>query len=133
MAYAMVAYFGMSPKLGNRSFFDSSGQSEYSFTKPYSDKTAELIDQEVNELISSAYNRAKEILKKYTKGLNQLANLLLEKEVIFSEDLEKIFGHRKYPVTEYYKSKISSEKNSGETDIKPVTKVKKPRERKSEA
>ncbi len=133
MAYAMVAYFGMSPKLGNRSFFDSSGQSEYSFTKPYSDKTAELIDQEVNELISSAYNRAKEILKKYTKGLNQLANLLLEKEVIFSEDLEKIFGNRKYPVTEYYKSKISSEKNSGETDIKPVTKVKKPRERKSEA
>ncbi len=94
-AYAMVAYFGMSPKLGNRSFYDSSGQTEYSFTKPYSEKTAELIDQEVNELVSSAYERAKDILRKNQYGLNQLADLLLEKEVIFSEDLEKIFGERK--------------------------------------
>lgn len=95
-AYAMVAYFGMSPLVGNRSFYDSSGQSEYSFTKPYSEKTAELIDQEVNELVKSAYNRAKDILIKNSKGLNQLADYLLEKEVIFSEDLEKIFGERKF-------------------------------------
>lgn len=95
-AYAMVAYFGMSPKLGNRSFYDSSGQSEYTFTKPYSDKTAELIDQEVNELVKASYNRAKDILRTHKDGLNQLADLLLDKEVIFSEDLEKIFGERKF-------------------------------------
>ena len=97
-AYAMVAYFGMSPKLGNRSFYDSSGQSEYTFTKPYSDKTAELIDQEVNELVKASYNRAKDILRTHKDGLNQLADLLLEKEVIFSEDLEKIFGERKFGI-----------------------------------
>jgi AFG3 family protein len=107
-AYAMVAYFGMSPKLGNRSFYDSSGQSEYSFTKPYSDKTAELIDEEVNELVQSAYNRAKDILKTNKDGLNQLADLLLENEVIFSEDLEKIFGERKFAVEEKTMSNFSA-------------------------
>lgn len=108
-AYAMVAYFGMSPKLGNRSFYDSSGQTEYSFTKPYSEKTAELIDQEVNELVSSSYDRARDILRKNQNGLNQLADLLLEKEVIFSEDLEKIFGERKVARKELY---IPEEKKS---------------------
>jgi cell division protease FtsH len=94
-AYAMVAYFGMSKGIKNISFYDSSGQSEYSFSKPYSEKTAELIDQEVKGIINQAYVKAKEILSSNIKGLNKLAELLLEREVIFSEDLEKIFGPRK--------------------------------------
>jgi AFG3 family protein len=93
-AYAMVAYFGLSEKIGNISYFDSSGQSEYAFTKPYSEKRAEVIDQEVSELIESQYNRAKAILTKHRDGLHKLAELLLEKEVIFTEDLETIFGKR---------------------------------------
>jgi len=94
-AYAMVAFFGMSEKVGNISFYDSSGQSDFGFTKPYSEKTAELIDQEVNLIIAESYVRAKEVLKNNMKGLTELAELLLEKEVIFSEDLERIFGKRK--------------------------------------
>lgn len=95
-AFAMVSYFGLSAKLGNKSYFDSSGQSEYSFTKPYSEKTAELIDEEVDALISEQYKRAIDILKKNKSGLTKLAELLLEKEVIFTEDLERIFGKRKF-------------------------------------
>jgi AFG3 family protein len=94
-AYAMVSFFGMSEKIGNISFYDSSGQSDFGFTKPYSEKTAELIDQEVNLIIAESYLRAKEVLKNNMKGLTELAELLLEKEVIFSEDLERIFGKRK--------------------------------------
>ncbi|MCX6326151.1 MAG: ATP-dependent zinc metalloprotease FtsH [Bacteroidia bacterium] len=97
-AYAMVSFFGMSEKVGNISFYDSSGQSDFGFTKPYSEKTAELIDQEVNLIIAESYVRAKEVLKNNMKGLAELAELLLEKEVIFSEDLERIFGKRKAEV-----------------------------------
>ena len=93
-AYAMVSIFGMSEKVGNVSFYDSSGQSDYSFTKPYSEKTAELIDEEVKVIIDAQYKRALAILKKYAEGHEKLANLLLEREVIFSEDLEEIFGKR---------------------------------------
>ncbi|HBH84606.1 MAG: hypothetical protein A2X05_00045 [Bacteroidetes bacterium GWE2_41_25] len=94
-AYAMVSFFGMSEKVGNISFYDSSGQSDFGFTKPYSEKTAELIDQEVKSIIDESYIRAKEVLKSNMKGLTELAEILLEREVIFSEDLEKIFGKRK--------------------------------------
>jgi cell division protease FtsH len=97
-AYAMVAYFGMSEKIGNISYYDSTGQSEYAFTKPYSDKTSETIDKEVNELIERAYNKAKDVLQEYRDGLERLAKQLLEKEVIFSEDLESIFGKRKFAI-----------------------------------
>jgi cell division protease FtsH len=97
-AYAMVAFFGMSDKIGNISFYDSSGQSDYGFTKPYSEKTAELIDEEVNKIVSESYERAKEVLKSNVSGLTELAELLLEKEVIFSEDLERIFGKRRADV-----------------------------------
>src|SRR6056297_1663235 len=93
-AHAMVSYFGMSEKVGNVSYCDSTGQSEYSFTKPYSEKTAELIDEEVKKIIDGQYQRAKEILKKNSEGHKKLAKLLLEREVIFSEDLEHIFGKR---------------------------------------
>ncbi len=93
-AFAMISYFGMSDKIGNLSYYDSTGQQEYSFNKPYSEKTAETIDAEVKSLIDIQYERAKSILKKNKKGLQQLAEILLEKEVIFSDDLEKIFGKR---------------------------------------
>ena len=93
-AYAMVSIFGMSEKVGNVSFYDSTGQSDYSFTKPYSEKTAEFIDQEVKVIIDEQYLRAIEVLKTNKKGHEKLANLLLEREVIFSEDLEEIFGKR---------------------------------------
>lgn len=94
-AYAMVSYFGMSKKLGNISFFDSSGQSEYNFNKPYSEKTAQTIDEEASLLIHTQYARAKEILTLNKDKHRQLAELLLEKEVVFGEDLEIIFGKRK--------------------------------------
>ncbi len=93
-AYAMVSYFGMSEKIGNMSFYDSSGQNEYGFIKPYSEKTAELIDSEARRIIDESYQRAKDVLSKNMKGLEILGNLLLEKEVIFSEDLEKVFGKK---------------------------------------
>lgn len=95
-AYAMVSYFGMSSKIGNMSYYDSSGQSEYSFNKPYSEKTAEVIDQEVSDIIEKQYQRALQILTENKEGLVKLADLLLEKEVIFSEDLERIFGKRNF-------------------------------------
>ncbi len=106
--YSMVCYFGMSEKVGNVSYYDSTGQSDYSFNKPYSEKTAELIDSEIKELIDTAFIRAKDILRKNAEGHKQLAELLLEREVIFTEDLEKIFGVRPWgkkkeeeaPVTE---------------------------------
>lgn len=94
-AYAMVTYFGMSEKVGNLSFFDSSGQSEFAFGKPYSEETSKVIDSEVKGLVTVAYDRAKDVLRENAEGLNRLANLLLEREVIFSEDLEAIFGKRK--------------------------------------
>jgi len=95
-AYAMVSIFGMSEKVGNVSFYDSSGQSEYAFSKPYSEKTAELIDQESKQLIDIQYTRALEVLNKNKAGHQKLAELLLDKEVIFSEDLEHIFGKRQW-------------------------------------
>ncbi|MDR1170145.1 MAG: ATP-dependent zinc metalloprotease FtsH [Prevotellaceae bacterium] len=94
-AYAMVAYFGMSEKVGNLSYYDSSGQSEYSLSKPYSERTSELLDEEAKKFIDVAYDMAKTVLIENKTGLTTLAELLLEREVIFSEDLEKIFGKRK--------------------------------------
>jgi len=93
-AYSMICYFGMSDKVGNVSYYDSTGQSDYSFNKPYSEKTAELIDSEIKELIDAAFIRAKDILIRNSAGHKQLAELLLEREVIFTEDMEQIFGPR---------------------------------------
>lgn len=93
-AYAMVAYYGMSDKIGNRSFYDSTGQSEMMLGKPYSEQTAQLIDNEVNALIEECYALARKILIENQEGLHKLAELLLEREVIFTEDLEHIFGKR---------------------------------------
>ena len=101
-AYAMVCYYGMSPKVGNLSYYDSSGQSEYSFAKPYSEETARTIDEETKRIIDEAYAKAKEVLTKYEDQHHQLANLLLEREVLFAEDLEKILGPRPNGKTPYY-------------------------------
>ncbi len=94
-AIAMVSYFGMSDKVGNLSYYDSTGNAGYEFTKPYSENTAELIDNEIKIIVQEQYERAKHILRDNIEGLTKLAELLLEKEVIFSDDLEKIFGKRK--------------------------------------
>ena len=92
-AYAMVVYYGMSDKLPNINYYDSSGQ-EWGFTKPYSESTARIIDEEVQQIISEQYERAKKILAENTEGHNELANVLLEREVIYREDVEHIFGKR---------------------------------------
>lgn len=99
-AYAMVAYFGLNEKLGNISYYDSTGQQEYSFQKPYSEKTAEEIDEEVHKLIEHAYQRAVKILKDNKDKVDRLAKQLLEREVIFTDDLEEIFGKREDGHTE---------------------------------
>jgi cell division protease FtsH len=116
-AYAMIAYFGMSKKVGHVSFYDSTGQSEMSFTKPYSEKTAELIDQEVKDLIEEAYVRAYDILKKHKKGLTQLAEQLLEKEVIFTEDLEKIFGKRPWKSAQEKSEELAEERKEKKKEL----------------
>ena len=92
-AYAMVVYFGMSDRLPNLNYYDSSGQ-DWGFTKPYSEETARMIDQEVQAIINEQYKRAKSILKEHTSGHNMLAQVLLEREVIYTEDVEHIFGKR---------------------------------------
>lgn len=92
-AYAMVVYYGMSDKLPNINYYDSSGQ-EWGFTKPYSESTARIIDEEVQQIISEQYERAKKILAENAEGHNELANVLLEREVIYREDVEHIFGKR---------------------------------------
>ncbi|SDD93830.1 ATP-dependent zinc metalloprotease FtsH [Riemerella columbipharyngis] len=93
-AQAMVTIYGLNERIGNISYYDSSGQQEYSFSKPYSEKTAKLIDEEISKLVENQYQRALNILKENREKLDALANKLLEKEVIFREDLEAIFGKR---------------------------------------
>ena len=94
-AYAMVAYYGMSDEVGTLSYYDSTGQSDMSFTKPYSEKTAQEIDSETRRVIDEAYRMAEKVLKEHKEGLKELAELLLQREVVFTEDVERIFGKRK--------------------------------------
>ena len=94
-AYAMVAYYGMSEAVGTLSYYDSTGQSDMAFTKPYSELTAQQIDAEAKALIAKAYAMAEKVLREHADGLKQLAELLLEREVVFTEDVERIFGKRK--------------------------------------
>ena len=95
-ARAMVTIYGLSDKVGNLTYYDSSGQSEYGFTKPYSEKTAELIDKEISDIIEEQYQRALTLLEANKDKLTELAEVLLDKEVIFKDNLEKIFGKRPY-------------------------------------
>jgi cell division protease FtsH len=92
-AYAMVVFFGMSEKLPNLNYYDSTGQ-DWGFSKPYSEETAKLIDHEVQRIINEQYERAKHILSEHAEGHNLLSKVLLEREVIYSEDVERIFGKR---------------------------------------
>ncbi|SHJ07611.1 ATP-dependent zinc metalloprotease FtsH [Algibacter luteus] len=95
-ARAMVTVYGLSDKIGNLTYYDSSGQSEYGFTKPYSEQTAELIDKEISRIIEEQYERAIKLLEEHKDKLTELAEVLLEKEVIFKDNLEKIFGKRAF-------------------------------------
>jgi|JI6StandDraft_1071083.scaffolds.fasta_scaffold10102_5 cell division protease FtsH len=95
-ARAMVTIYGLNEKIGNVTYYDSTGQSEYSFSKPYSEETAMVIDKEISNLIESQYERAIQILEENKDKLNQLADILIEKEVIFKDDLEEIFGKRTF-------------------------------------
>ena len=99
-ARAMVTVYGLSEKVGNLTYYDSSGQNEYGFTKPYSEKTAEIIDKEISDIIEKQYQRALKLLEENKDKLTQLAEVLLDKEVIFKDNLEKIFGKRPFDKTE---------------------------------
>ena len=110
-ARAMVTVYGLSDKVGNLTYYDSSGQNEYGFTKPYSEQTAELIDKEISDIIEKQYQRAVELLKKHKDKLVELAEVLLKDEVIFKDNLETIFGKRPFEVSE---TEISTEQSQEE-------------------
>ncbi|MEW7279437.1 ATP-dependent zinc metalloprotease FtsH [Aquimarina sp. 2201CG1-2-11] len=95
-ARAMVTIYGLNDKVGNLTYYDSSGQSEYNFSKPYSEQTSELIDKEISNIIETQYQRAVDLLEQHKDKLTELAEVLLEKEVIFKDNLEKIFGQRPF-------------------------------------
>jgi cell division protease FtsH len=124
-AYGMIVYYGLNEKIGNISYYDSSGQSEYAFTKPYSDSTAQIIDAEVKNTVESAYKKTKLLLLEHKECLGKLAQLLLEKEVIFKEDMESVFGKRPFTseAAEQVQDAISnnhSSKNGQSTGEEPV-------------
>jgi len=95
-ARSMVTVYGLNDKIGNLTYYDSTGDNDYSFTKPYSDTTAQVIDKEISNIVETQFKRAISLLKKHKKKLTELANYLLEKEVIFKEDLVRIFGERPF-------------------------------------
>lgn len=120
-AYAMVAYYGMSEKVGTLSYYDASGQSDMAFTKPYSEQTARDIDDEVRAIIDKAYTMAENVLTEHRDGMVRLAELLLEREVVFTEDVENIFGKRKKDVE---RERIEAERlaamREGEKELKEI-------------
>jgi len=112
-AYAMVSVYGLNEAVGNISFYDSRGNSDYNFQKPYSEKTAELMDDEVKKIVEKQYDRAKKLLSENRDKLSQLANQLLEQEVIFKEDLVKIFGKRPFAKEELFQPEAKTELAEG--------------------
>lgn len=116
-ATAMVVYYGLDERIGNRSYYDSTGQQDYALTKPFSEKTAEIIDEQVSKIIESAYQEALRILSENIDGLTQLANKLIDKEVVFGDDLEMIFGKRPWVKEEigFPKEEKKEEKSDTET------------------
>ena len=104
-ARSMVTVYGLNEKIGNLTYYDSSGQNDYGFTKPYSDVTAQIIDKEISNIIETQYQRAIKLLKKHKSKLIELANFLLEKEVIFKEDLIRIYGERPFDPKDLVKKK----------------------------
>ena len=132
MAQSLVVYYGMSPEVGNVSFYDSTGQSEYGFTKPFSEKTAEVIDKEVKRIVEEAYNRAKSIILEHREQLDELAERLFELEVLFREDLERIYGPRQAEIEEKKQAEVQSDSpelaQSAESDDADNTTAPKPEE-----
>jgi len=120
-AKAIVSIYGLNEEIGNVTYYDSTGQSEYQFDKPYSEKTAQIIDQEISKIIESQYNRAKNLINENIDKLHLLAEDLLKNEVIFKENLEAIFGKRKWLTSE---EKIQASLNA-ESKKKVVTRKKK--------
>lgn len=130
MAVSMITYYGLDEQIGNLSYYDSSPDREYSFGKPYSEKTAELIDQRVRSLIEETYRQAKQILLNNRDKLDRLAKLLIDREVIFREDVEDIFGPRQWedsiegikdmvtPKTEQKSAEVKDQKQSVQVEIK---------------
>ena len=115
-AFAMVTYYGLDDEIGNISYYDSTGQQDYNLTKPYSEKTAETIDQQVSKIVEKAYQEAITILTEHRDGLTELANKLIDKEVIFGEDLEHIFGKRPWGNSEDEKLKNAAQ-NEAESEL----------------
>ncbi len=116
-AKAMVTIYGLNEKVGNLTYYDSSGQSEYSFQKPYSEKTSEVIDKEIKNIIETQYERALKILEENSDKLDELAELLFEKEVIFKDDMEKIFGKRPFKKPEMIKPRHSKNGEEKKADM----------------
>lgn len=125
-ANAMITIYGLSPEIGNISYYDSTGQTDYSFTKPFSEATAQKIDKSIYDLVESQYQRTIDLLDQHKIQLIQLADKLLEKEVIFIEDLEEVFGTRKFvsEVFEKYNSKSDSDSDSNNEEIKTLLEIK---------
>ena len=115
MAYNMVQYYGMSEKVGEVSFYDSTGARGYDLTKPYSEKTAELMDQEVKALVNEIHDRTYRILTEHKEGFVKMAQILLDKEVIFAEDIEKIFGPKVKPAEEGQPAEVRTESDPDKT------------------
>lgn len=116
-AYAMIVYYGLDKIIGNVSYYDSTGQQEYSLQKPYSEKTAQAIDERVHDLIETCYAQAKQILSEHRAQLDQLAAILLEREVIFTEDVERILGKRPFDTPEIIEEPKSE---TQETTLNPT-------------
>jgi cell division protease FtsH len=108
-AKAMVTIYGLNEKIGNLTYYDSSGQNEYSFAKPYSETTAELIDKEISSIIEKQYQRAIDLLTEHKDKLTQLAEILLDKEVIFKDDLQRIFGDRPFSSNNQPEKKLTDQ------------------------
>jgi cell division protease FtsH len=125
-AYAMVSIYGLNDKIGNLSYYDSSGQSDYTFSKPYSEKTAELIDAEVKKISDECFSRAVRILEDNKDKLKKLAQRLIDKEVIFREDMEEIFGKRPFEISQQeqnLEASFSTENLNGNNQQPNVTSV----------
>ncbi|MDR1847188.1 MAG: ATP-dependent zinc metalloprotease FtsH [Bacteroidales bacterium] len=119
-AYAMVAYYGLNDEIGNLSYYDSTGQSEYGFNKPFSEKTAEQIDKEIHTIVETAYAKAKEILVNNREKLDRLAEILITREVIFREDVENIFGKRPWEDATTRETTAQQTNTNTESDNAPI-------------
>ena len=130
-AYAMVAYYGMSEKVGNISFYDATGQRD-TFTKPFSERTAELIDEEVRRIVDEAVELTRSIIEQERENIERLADLLLDKETIFAEDVEQILGKSAQEVAKAEAEATSEERTEGDTESAEIKYIIEPSAESSE-